>query len=56
MRFVRLRFDGLPPTWLQPDGLYCRASDAYHLKECGCLNSQMITPTPNEYFANSPVF
>ena len=32
MRFVRLRFDGLPPTWLQPDGLYCRASDAYHLQ------------------------
>ena len=32
MRFVRLRFDGTSPTWLQPEGLYCRASDAYHLQ------------------------
>ena len=33
MRFVRLRFDGPQRTWLQPEGLYCRASDAHHLQK-----------------------
>ena len=38
MRLVRPRFDGTPPTWLQPEGLYCRASDAHHLQKVRISN------------------
>jgi hypothetical protein len=56
MRFACLRFNRSLAAWLQPDGLYCRSSDACLMQNCSRPNSQMITSIPNEYVAHSPVF